>query len=299
MSARKLLREDGVTLVEMLVVLALSLVVMGATYSTFAQFEQTTVTNQRQNDAQDQVRAGLGGLARELRNLASPTNALPYALVRAEADDLVFQSVSSATLRRVRYCLDADSRRLWRQVQLEPFSEPGASACPDNAWGSQRTSVENVVNGDRPVFTYNSMTLTAITEVGASLWVDVDPDAKPLESALQTSVFLRNQNRRPLASFTAAVGGTAVVLNGSNSADPEGKALEYYWYDAAQTGNLCDPLPAELSEETGCVGSGIVFNYTPPAAGTRTLSLVVRDPAGLTDESGSQTVCVPGAGVTC
>lgn len=298
MSARTLLREDGVTLVEMLVVLVLSMIVMGATYSTFAQFEQTTATNQRQNDAQDQVRVGLAGLARELRNLASPTNAQPEAVVRATGDDLVFQSVSSATLRRVRYCLDAASRRLWRQVQLAPFSEPEAGVCPDTVWGSQRTSVENVVNGERAVFAYNSATLTAITEVGASLWVDVDPAAKPLESALQTSVFLRNQNRRPLASFTAAVGGATIVLNGSASTDPEGKALEYYWYDEAQGGNLCQPLPDDVPQ-TGCVGAGIVFNYTPPAVGTRTLSLVVRDPAGLTDEAAAQTVCMPGVGVTC
>lgn len=298
MTLRTLTREDGLTLVELLVVLSLSVVVMGATFTTFAQFEQTTATNQRQNDAQDQVRAGLAGLARELRNLASPIDALPEAVVRAEGDDIVFQSVSNAAMRRVRYCLDADSRRLWRQVQFMPFSDPTAGACPDTAWGSQRASVENVVNGDRAIFSYNSATLSAITEVGATLWVDTDLDAKPAETTLQTSVFLRNQNRQPFASFTAAVGGTAVVLNGSESTDPEGKALEYYWYDAAQAGSLCDPLPDELPS-TGCVGAGIVFTYAPPAAGTRTLRLIVRDPGGLTDEASSQTVCVPGVGVSC
>jgi prepilin-type N-terminal cleavage/methylation domain-containing protein len=298
MSGRSLAGEDGLTLVEVLVVLSLSLVVMGAAFTTFAQFEQTTATRQRQSDAQDQVRAGLAGLARELRNLASPTDALPEAVVRASGDDLVFQSVSSSATRRVRYCLDADARRLWRQVQFAPFSDPAAGTCPDTAWGSQRASVENVVNGERAVFTYNAATLSAITEVGASLWVDTDLDAKPAEAALQTAVFLRNQNRRPTASFTAVVGGTTIVVNGSASADPEGKALEYYWYDAAQAGNLCDPLPDE-APQTGCVGAGIVFNYTPPVAGTRTLTLVVRDPAGLTDEAGPQTVCVPGAGVSC
>jgi len=296
MSCAAMTREDGVTLVEMLVVLTLSLIVMGATYSTFAQFEQTTATNQRHNDAQDQVRTGLSGLARELRNLASPTDALPWAVARAAPADLVFQSVSSSATRRVRYCLDADSRRLWRQVQFAPFSDPTPSSCPDVAWGSQRASVENVVNDDRPVFTYNSATLTAITEIGASLWVDTDIDAKPAETSLQTSVFLRNQNRQPAAAFTATV-GTSVVLNGSDSADPEGKALDFYWYDVAEAGNLCEPLPAEVPQ-TGCVGTGIVFNYAPPA-GNRTLSLVVRDPAGLTDDASAQTVCVPGAGVSC
>jgi hypothetical protein len=290
--------EDGVTLVELLVVLTLSLIVMGATFTTFSQFEQTTGTNQRQNDAQDRVRVGVASLARELRNLASPTDALPEAIVRAQPADLVFQSVSSSATRRVRYCLDVSTRRLWRQVQFEPFSDPSVSACPDNAWGTQRASIENVVNGARPLFSYNAPTLTAITEIGAFLWVDVDIAAKPAETSLQTSVFLRNQNRRPLAAFTATVAGTGIVLNGSDSADPEGKALEYFWYDSAQTGNLCDPLPDELPE-TGCVGAGIVFSYAPPAPGSRTLTLVVRDPAGLTDQAGSQTVCVPGVGVTC
>jgi prepilin-type N-terminal cleavage/methylation domain-containing protein len=296
--SRAIAREDGLTLVELLVVLTISLVVMGATFSTFAQFEQTTATNTRQNDAQDQVRVGLDGLARELRNLASPTDALPEAVVRAQPSDIVFQSVSSSATRRVRYCLHKASGLLWRQVQFTPFSDPSAASCPDTSWGSQRSPVENVVNGDRPVFTYNAPTLTAVTEVGVSLWVDLDVDAKPAETALQTSVFLRNQNRVPTASFTSDVAGSAVVLNGSESVDPEGKALEFYWYDAAQGGNLCDPLPDEVPQ-TGCVGSGIVFNYTPPVPGNRTLSLVVRDPAGLTDQAPSQVACIPGVGVTC
>jgi hypothetical protein len=286
-----LVAEDGVTLVELLVVLALSVIVMGTTFTTFSQFEQTTGANQRQNEAQDQVRVGLGGLARELRNLASPIDEQPEAVVRAQPADLVFQSVSSSAPRRVRYCLDAASRRLWRQVQLTSFSSPSSAACPDVAWGSQRAAVEHVVNGSRPLFSYNATSLTAITEIGATLWVDVDPAAKPVETSLQTSVFLRNQNRAPTASFTATAGAATVILNGSDSADPEGKALAYYWYDQAQTGNLCQPLPAEVPQ-TGCVGAGIVFNYTPPAPGTRHLSLVVRDPAGLTDDAPSQSVCV-------
>lgn len=295
---RRLAAEDGVTLVELLVVLSLMVIVMGATFTTFSQFEQTTGANQRQNDAQDQVRVGLSSLARELRNLASPTNALPEAVVRAQPADVVFQSVSSSATRRVRYCLDTATRKLWRQVQFAPFTAPSTSACPDVAWGSQRAAVEHVVNGVRPVFAYNSASLTAITEISATLWVDVDSNAKPAETSLQTSVFLRNQNRGPAASFTATVGGATVILNGSDSADPEGKSLEYYWYDVAQAGNLCQPIPAEVPQ-SGCVGTGIVFNYAPPAPGTRTLRLVVRDPAGLTDDAPNQQVCVPGVGVTC
>jgi prepilin-type N-terminal cleavage/methylation domain-containing protein len=290
--------EAGVTLIELMLVIVLVGVIMGATLTTFTQFERTSLANSRQNDAQDQVRVGLDNVARELRNLASPTDELPEAIVRADADDLVFQSVSSSQTRRVRYCLNTSDRRLWRQVQTTPFSDPSATSCPDSAWGSERTAVENVVNGERTVFSYNSTELTAITEVGASLWVDVNPGATPDEVALQTNVFLRNQNRSPIARFTAVVSGSTAILNGSQSDDPEGKALEYYWYDAAQAGNLCDPIPDEVPQ-TGCVGAGIVLNYVPPAFGTRQLKLVVRDPAGLTDEATAQSVCVPGGGVSC
>lgn len=292
--------ERGVTLIELMVVIVLSGIVMGTTLTTFTQFEQTTGVNQRQNDAQEQVRVGLAGLARELRNLASPTDQLPEAVVRAAAQDLVFQSVSSSTTRRVRYCLNATTGRVWRQVQFEPFSDPSTSTCPDSDWGSERSSVENVTNDTRPLFAYNSATLTSITEITTSLWVDVNPGEPPQESTLQTSIFLRNQNRAPTAQFTATVSGAAIVLNGSGSLDPESKALEYYWYDAAETENAdeCGTLPDEVPQ-SGCVGSGIVFTYEPGAAGTRQLHVVVRDPAGLTDAADEQSVCVPGEEVTC
>lgn len=291
--------ERGVTLVELMVVLVVSGIVMGATLTTFTQFERTTQMSERQNDAQDQVRVGLAGIARELRNLASPTDQLPEAVRRVGAQDLVFQSVSSTQVRRVRYCLDESTRRVWRQVQFEPFSDP-SSACPDPGWGSERTSVENVTNGARPLFAYNSSDPTAITEITATLWVDVNPGDPPRESTLQTAVFLRNQNRAPLSLFTAAVSGDSIVLNGSGSSDPESEALTYYWYDAAATGNAaeCGELPDEVPQ-TGCVGSGIVFTYDPPSAGMRQLHLVVRDPAGLTAAADQVSVCVPGAGEDC
>jgi prepilin-type N-terminal cleavage/methylation domain-containing protein len=297
---RVLADQRGVTLIELMVVIVLSGIVMGATLTTFSQFEQTTGVSQRHSDAQEQVRVGLAGVARELRNLASPTDQRPEAVVRAEPQDLVFQSVSSTQTRRVRYCLDASAGRLWRQVQVEPFSDPSPTACPHSSWGSERSSVEHVTNDERAVFGYNATELESITEITTTLWVDVNPGQPPLESTLQTSIFLRNQNRAPTAGFTATVSGAAVILNGSGSTDPESKALLYYWYDDGETGNAaeCGLLPPELPQ-TGCVGSGIVFNYEPAAAGARQLHLVVRDPGGLTHAADEVSVCVPGEGDDC
>jgi type II secretory pathway pseudopilin PulG len=291
--------ESGLMLVELLVVMVLSGVVLGATLTTFNQFERTTGTNQRQTEAQEQVRVGLAAVARELRNLASPTNERPHAIRYAGANDLVFQSVSSTVTRRVRYCLDAQERTLWRQVQLEPFSDPSQTACPDVGWGSQRTAIADVVNGERPVFGYNVEDPMGITEISATVWVDVNPGAAPAETSLQTSIFLRNQNRSPTAVSTAELSGASIVLNGSESSDPEGRSLRFYWYDRAASGH--DPCGEEMPPEVpqdGCVATGIVATYIPPAPGSRSLYLVVADPAGLTHQAPDESVCVPG-GPSC
>jgi prepilin-type N-terminal cleavage/methylation domain-containing protein len=301
-TVRRLVSEQsGVTLVELLVVIVVAGVVMGATLTAFAQFEQTTGTNQRQNESQDRVRVGLATVTRELRNLASPTDEQPDAIERNTAQDLIFQSVSSTVERRVRYCLDTAGRRLWRQLDVAPFGALPSTACPDTAgaWGTARVVAEDVVNGARPVFGYNVEDPKGITEISSTLWVDVNPGTKPLETSLQTSVFLRNQNRRPFASFTATVSGQSIILNGSESSDPEGRSLQFYWYDEdvdAPSIDRCPGLPEDLPE-VGCVGSNVVSTYTPEVAGDHHIYLLVMDPAGLTHRAPGATtteaVCVP------
>ncbi|MGH3993166.1 MAG: hypothetical protein ACRDSN_11980, partial [Pseudonocardiaceae bacterium] len=165
-------------------------------------------------------------------------------------------------------------------------------------WDTKAVAAEHVVNGNRGVFGYNATQASAITEIGASLFVDATPGRSPGEVTLETGVFLRNQNRAPIASFTAAVSGSSMVLNGSESEDPEEKALDFYWYDEAVTSNGCEALPPEVPQ-AGCVGTGIVFNYSPPALGTRRVYLVARDPAGLTHTAPTQPVCLAGPGTVC
>lgn len=293
--------QRGVTLVELLVVVSLLVIVMSATLTAFAQFEQTTGTNQKQNEAQEQVRVGLGSVARELRNLASPTPELPEAILRATGTDLIFQSVSTTVVRRIRYCLDTTNRRLWRHVDPAPFAALPSSACPGAAagWGSARVMAENVVNAARPVFAYNVEDPTGITEISATLWVDVNPGTRPIETSLQTSVFLRNQNKSPTARFTADRNGSSIVLNGAESSDPEGRALRFFWYDPAVTNSTaCPGLPAEVPQ-VGCVGMNVVATYTPTTGGTHDVYLVVSDPAGLVDEADTESICIPTVTETC
>jgi type II secretory pathway component PulJ len=289
--------EAGFTLVELLLVCVLMVVVLTATLTTLDSFQSNAETNSRQNDAQDETRRATDRLARDLRNLASPTNESPEAIKRGWAQDLIVQSVAevrpvgSLNLRNtqfVRYCYDSVGQRVMRQrltwtSGTDP-AFPAAEACPGGGWESTQVAAQNVVNGVRPLFTYNSADPVRMTEIHSSLWVDVNPGKRPAESTLSTTVFLRNQNRRPIARFSVARDGTSVVLNGSDSEDPEERALYYFWYDRA------DP--------TKVIGQGIVYVHSP-TPGKHTYFLTVKDQADLDDTAADQTLCVPGGTVIC
>jgi type II secretory pathway pseudopilin PulG len=293
--------ESGFTLVELLLVCTLMLVVLGATLTTFDSFQKNTDVNARQNDAQQEARRSIDYLARELRNLASPVEGDPKSVKRAEDDDLIVQSVApireagslnERNTQFVRFCYNATTSRVIRQRltwtdDVAP-DYPSGSACPSTGWEFTDFAA-NVVNASRPVFTYtwDGVDLTTITEVHSSLWVDVNPGNPPAETTLATTVFLRNQNREPIALFSAApTADGKILLNGSESSDPEERSLRYFWYDPA----VSTTVPR---------GEGIVYEYEPPAFGDRQVYLKVLDPANLEGQADTETVCVPGGGITC
>jgi type II secretory pathway pseudopilin PulG len=298
-AARARRREDGMTLVEVLLVSVLMLIVMGSTLTAFNTFERNARNNQNLNEAQDQTRRALDLMARDLRNLASPTPLQPLAVDVKDAQDLIFQSegktkpagsLNAQNTTRVRFCLNTTSNILFRQIQT--WTTAVAPAIPSSAcgaaggWNSTMAVSTDVVNGSRPVFTYNAVDNDKVTEVSAQVFVDTTPTRLPAEVDLQTSVYLRNQNRAPTAAFSAvSMPGGAIFLNGSESTDPEEKALTFEWWDASLT-------PEKK------VGEGIVFTYPAPTAGNRQMYLIVRD-AALETKSDTKTVCATGPGVTC
>jgi type II secretory pathway component PulJ len=298
--------ESGFTLVELLVTCVLMLVVLGATLTALESFQSNAETNVRQNDSQDEARRATDLLARDLRNLASPTDEEPLAIKRAEAQDLIVQSVAEVrpagslnqrNTQYVRYCYDAAEREVvrqrltWTTHEDPPFpTATECSAAGGGGWPITDAAAQDVVNDGRPLFTYNATDPFRITEIHTSLYVDVNPGRRPRETSLFTTVFLRNQNRRPVARFSAVRDGTSIVLNGSDSEDPEERALYYEWYDA-------DVLDAD--GRPTMIGQGIVYVYTPATPGDHSVYLVVKDQADLSSEAPRQTVCVPGGTVTC
>lgn len=291
---RRLACERGeISLTQLLAGMAVFAVVLTGVLGSFEGFISVNRDTNDRHETQDRARRALDRLARELRNLASPTQDQPQAVDKATSYDVVVQSVdpngpntglNGANIKRVRYCLDSTdpkNGKLWLQeqkwtTQAAP-AVPSTAACPASGWGSQTMVADRIVNRldgqDRPLFSFNSATIAAISAMHADLYVDLDPARAPAEARLSTGVFLRNQNRAPVAAFTATPSAQGIRLNGSASYDPEGAQLQYVWFDGATK-----------------VGTGITFTYVVPAGSSRTITLKVYDPATLEGVAPSQVV---------
>jgi prepilin-type N-terminal cleavage/methylation domain-containing protein len=299
--------QRGLSLIELMVTMVLLLIVMSATLDVLDGFVRRSNVNTKLNDAQDRARFTIDRLARQLRNLASPTNANANSIDLATDYDLVFQTVDPVK-RRVRYCLNSanpSNATLWVQTQAFPLGSqdpgmPSTSSCPGptggGGWSTSQAEAQNLVNKidgkDRNVFYYTGLgsdgDTSKITGIRADLYLDVNPGKPPAEANIQTGDFLRNQNQKPsIPDFGANHAGTrSYVFNGSDAVDPEGRTLEYYWYKGS--GSMANlPSCQDGSTQTGggftCLGRGITVNHTFPATDSspQSVTLKVVDAGGL------------------
>lgn len=292
---RPIAAEEGFTLIELMVGMTLMIVVLGATLTSFNSFGNTTRLNQLQNDAQNRTRVTLERIARDLRNAATATRDQPLGIEKAGAHDIVFLTVgdtrpagslNTRNIERVRYCLNTGSGRLWRQRQawttaVAPAYDPATTTqatcigAPPPGWTASTGVASDIVNGPgRPAWTFNPAGFSStveITRIQTEVYVDLDPSARPRESRLVSGVYLRNQNRKPAASFDAtATGDGQVLLDAGASTDPEGEPLTYTWFDHTAGVEI---------------GGGMVCDCPSQGLGARSFRLVVQDPGGLEDQA--------------
>jgi type II secretory pathway pseudopilin PulG len=300
-----------ISLTGLLVAMLLFGIVMAATLLVFQTSETVTRDTMKRTDAQDRARVAEEILAKNLRNLAGPPGNLTaggveqaQTLVTKTDYDLAFETVDPAApnagstnqsnVKRVRYCLD-DAGKLYKQQQTWTGPAPAApatTACPaplglagTNQWQTQTVLADNVVNKqdpglNLPVFTYDSSDPTRVSQIHVNLMVNIDLAHRPRATTISTGIFLRNQNRVPVAAMTWVVSpAQGIILNGSASVDPEGQPLKYCWVDTGRTSVNVDPEPsAQARCPAGTVGMGVAFAYLPPAHGSRSIQLAVKDP---------------------
>jgi len=297
--------QQGFTLIEVILVCSLFLVVTGATLTAFTSFTTSHRRTEIQHDQAEEARLGLDIAARQLRNLANPTTTATTTISRADDYDFIFQT-SDPAKTWVRYCVDTaapgsvNKARLWESESATAALAAGMSgACPGTGWAKSRivsASVSNRAGGmDRDVFDYecapswggacpaNAAEYPRITNVGIGLFVDSSTADKIREMRVSTAVFLRNQNEPPVASATWSRTATkTVILNGSGSADPEGRTLQFYWFKGTAPTSAsfpdCNAAPA------ASLGEGITLTqkFTEAVGTNVNYWLVVRDPGCLT-----------------
>lgn len=314
---RPLRREDGFTMVELLLVCVISLMIFGATLTAWTSIYRSNRAVETQNDNAEAARVALDRAARQLRNLANPTVSAIKTIDRATDYDFIFQT-SDPSKTWVRYCLETgvDRATLWESENaggITSSPDDMRGACPGKGWDRQTAVVSGVTNQsggiDRNVFEYECSVHAAdtcpasedeyskITNVGIDLWVDAVAGDRITELNVATGVFLRNQNEGPTAAATwSRIAKEQVMLNGSGSSDPEGRTLQYFWFEDTP------PTEAELAA-TSCTANppnvaweGVTFlkRFGPGTAGSaKTFYLLVRDPGCLTAMTPAIKVTVP------
>jgi len=318
--ASRLNDERGVTLIELLVVISLGIGVLTATLTTFDDFTRADRDNNARNDTAELARNALDVQARQLRNLAKRVSS--PVIDRVGPYDLIFQTNDPARTW-MRYCLatappaSPGRGRLWvgelavpSATTPTPVTPLMRSACPGTGWSATRYVADYVTNRrggvERPLFDYKCSTGTTCTTdatrydqvvaITAQAILDTTPDTGPAELRVASSVYLRNQNQPPVASFQATPSSASrtVTLNASGSTDFEGRTLAYYWFKQQMPATASidcahpDPVGSGSSATlwgagTVYIGEGITLNHTFPLTdgipgASRTIGLVVCDP---------------------
>jgi prepilin-type N-terminal cleavage/methylation domain-containing protein len=295
---RRVREESGFSLVEMLVAMTMALVVFGATVALLGTFQEDNRRDQLRNEAQDGARNAMDRLARELRDVIAPTTLSFGALEQAGPYSLTFQTIdptqgppgkNTLDAMRVRYCLDDENSNdevLWKQVERweTPTAPalPTASACPDPSTTDWESSFQlahyltNKIGGrERALFKYDPPSPTIepaqVVAVEPNLYINPTPSQqRPGETQLTSAISLRNANRQPIAAFTVTpVLGSEpkVILDASESHDPDGLTLTYKWWDGS----------------TLLASTGQRFETGVLANGTHEFKLEVTNPGGLSN----------------
>src|SRR4051794_18324040 len=133
-------RQDGFTLIEMMVALLISTIVMLSTFQALDAFSSNTARQTRANDANDQVRTLMERTVKDLRSAATISYAGPQ--------DLIYTVQEPAGTRTSRICVSGG--RLYGWSTVAPATAPtSATPCANG------TSVATVKSSSSTGFTYD------------------------------------------------------------------------------------------------------------------------------------------------
>jgi len=307
-------RQDGFTLVELLVAMMMALIVFGATLTLLDSYLRQSSAATKRLDAQDQARLAVDRIVRDLRNVSSPLTT-PKLLERATPYDVVFQTIGTPSggnvsgIERVRYCIPQDSsagtasqEELVTQTQTWTTSTPAANpwtsdpsqtiACPDLTFAPAPSQpvyavlAPSVMNryqqtSSYPVFSFNdgldsnSVTATDLPQI-STIQINLRVNPTPSLSGATTQIQSSAYLRNKQHAPVAQFTYTATGSGGVilNAGQSYSPDNEQLSYAWACTSSPC-PAAGALS----ITSNGLVS--WRPGAGTYTVALTVTDQTGV------------------
>lgn len=323
---RNINRQEGFTLIELIVAMALALVVLGATLTILESYMHNSTINNQNNDAQNRARLAVDRVVWQLRNIASPITQ-PKLLERATPYDIVFQTIGAqqggatgnvSGVERVRYCVPTDTtgtgstEALIRETQTwntstvpaSPWSsDPSVTIpCPDAPVPSG-VSVFRQVNWltnryqalptQRPAFYFNNGTLdnnyVAASDLPLVSSVTIDLFVNP--SATQFSRESELRSSAFLRNQTHSPVARFTYTDQGGGAVLLNGATSYSpdGYDLAY-GWSCISAGCPAASTLAAQSDGLVS--WQPGPGSYTVQLITTDPNGLTGTPFTQQVTV-------
>jgi prepilin-type N-terminal cleavage/methylation domain-containing protein len=254
-------REDGFTLIELMIAMTLSLVVLFAVLTSLEAFTRQTAQQTRVTDADEQVRQTMDRTVTDLRGAS--------VLLNAGATNLSYYVPESTGFRTNRLCLS--SNQLYRTSTTSataPTSAPSGSC-------SAGTKVATLKSTSSTAFTYDgassSSTPTLVKNVGLTISLDSSANGRTGSSVLRASVSRRSSGTLPLKDddviVTCDSGGALLTL----SAGLPGVAGMSVSYSASSTTvSTTGVVPAQIALPSGI--TTLLATVTNAAGVTNTIS---------------------------
>src|SRR4051812_40166053 len=141
--------ESGVGLVEILASLAIFSIVLAATLSVLDGFQRQTTDERVRVDSRDEVRQAVDRIVKPLRGAVQTSTGM-VELADPSGNDLVYQAGSStppsgtntASLQRVRFCLNPATGKVYRYTLSFPNAAPALPAQPCDGVAGAYNSVQ-------------------------------------------------------------------------------------------------------------------------------------------------------------
>lgn len=211
--ANRLRRQDGVTLMELLIVCVISVLVSGMIVMVWIALSRSYSYSATSTEARNNARLAMAHMVQEMRDAQSLNNYAP--IQTAGTDSVTFATTfnqsgntdQSMAPRLVRYSYDSSTSTINRTVDANNngnLSDDTPQVLLKNVINARQPSTANPT----PVFTYNyynsSGVLTACTDmtgvaptsslvsIQVRLLVDLNPGHSPTYMDLQSNVVSRN-----------------------------------------------------------------------------------------------------------